>query len=256
MMGELRETPSPNLARRLVTRLKQRRGSVLVVSLTCGYLSILAFPDLLFARQMTHGNFRIASDTPIDPKLAQVLDRAAARIRTSSIHDPSMIHRVYLCKSWWRKALLAPTSLGAYGITRGFFEYTVLLGQPDVAADRILRDPPKLVGRSLSGVIAHERTHALIDRHLGIWASMQCPSWKKEGYCDYIGGDTTFPIPEAKRLIRAGQQSREPAFRYARAYLLVKYLMEIEGQSVDSFMSLKIGEDQLLEKVKRHLNEL
>ena len=45
----------------------------------------------------------------------------------------------------------------------------------------------------------------LIDRHLGVWASMRSPSWKKEGYCDYVAGDTTFPIPEAKRLIRAGQ---------------------------------------------------
>ncbi|AGA25562.1 hypothetical protein Sinac_1166 [Singulisphaera acidiphila DSM 18658] len=255
-MDELQGSRPPSLARRLGVRLQRRRFRALVVGLACGYLGILAFPDLLFARQMTHGNFRVASDAPIDPGLTRVLDRATIKLGTSSINEPAMIHRIYLCKSWWRKALLAPTNLGAYGITRGFFEYTVLLGEIDVDADRIVRDPPRLVGRSLSGVIAHERTHALIDGRLGLWASMRCPSWKKEGYCDYVAGDTTFPIPEAIRLIRAGQESHEPAFRYARSYLLVKYLIEIEKWSVAALMDAKVEESELLEKVRSQLDRL
>lgn len=255
-MDELQGSRPPSLPRRLVARLHRRRCWAFVVSLACGYLGILAFPDLLFARQMTHRNFRVASDAPIDPGLVEVLDRAAVKLEDSTINDPAMIHRIYLCKSWWRKALLAPTSLGAYGVTHGLLEYTVLLGELEVGADRIVRDPPRLVGRSLSGVIAHERTHALIDGRLGLRASLRCPSWKKEGFCDYVAGDTSFPIAEAKRLIRAGREDSSPAFRYARSYLLVKYLIEVERRSVEDLMGLKVEEADLLEKVRMNLDRL
>jgi len=250
------EGTGPGLARRFLARLRRRRIRAVVTSLALAYLGILAVPDVLFAEQMSYRQFRVASDAPIDPALIKVLDRAAARLTTSSINQPEMIHRIYLCNSRWRKALLAPRGLGAYAITQMVFEYTVVLGEPEVETDRILRPPPRRGGRSLSGVIAHERTHALIDDRLGGWTSMRCPSWKKEGYCDYIAGDTTFPIPEAKRLIRAGQVSADPAFHYAQASLIVKYLIEVEKLSVDALMALPTAETELLAKVRANLDRL
>lgn len=259
-MSEAAERPQsegnePSPSRRRLARWR-RRGRIAATSLALTYFGILAFPDVLFAEHLAYGRFRVASDAPIDPGLIKVLDRAAARLATSPINQPEMIHRIYFCKSPWRKALLAPTGLGAYAVTRAVFEYTVVLGRVEIESDRILRAPPRQGGRSLSGVLAHERTHALIDDHLGGWTSLKCPSWKKEGYCDYIAGDCTFPIPEAKRLIRAGRTSADPAFRYAQSSLIVKYLIEIEKLSVDALMALSTPEDELLAKVRQNLDRL
>jgi hypothetical protein len=251
------ERPSsrPSPPRKLGAWLNRRlRVTAAVVALA--YLAILTFPDVLFAHHMTRGNFRVASDAPIDPALAAVLDRAAARVRSSVIDDPAMIHRVYLCQSPWRRALLAPTSLKAYGSTPMPFGYTILLGRHDISSDRIARGGPRPASRSLSGVIAHERAHALIHARFGPLASLSHPSWKKEGYCDYVAGDTSFPIAEAKRLIRDDRNAPEPSFRYARAYLLVKYLIEVEGLSVEDLMALRLDERAMLAKVRANLDRL
>jgi hypothetical protein len=246
----------PSLPGKLGAWLKRRRLGVAAGIVALAYLFILTFPGTLFAHRMTRGNFRVASDVPIDPALAAVLDRAAVGLRSSAIDDPAMVHRVYLCRSAWRRALLAPTGLKAFGSTPMPFGYTVILGRPDVPADRIARGGPRPSSRALSGVIAHERAHALINARFGPLAGLSLPSWKKEGYCDYVAGETSFPIAEAKRLIRDGRDAPEPSFRYARAYLIVKYLIEVEGLSVEGLMALRVDERAMLAKVRANLDRL
>ena len=47
--------------------------------------------------------------------------------------------------------------------------------------------------RSLSGVIAHEITHLLIRKKFGYWRNLTMPTWKKEGYAEYVAGGSTLP---------------------------------------------------------------
>jgi hypothetical protein len=82
---------------------------------------------------------------------------------------------------------------------------------------RVLKPDPLLP----FSVIAHERTHALLLSHYGILTEYFLPTWKKEGYCEYVGGHPSFDFDEGKRLIRERRDGRSPAFRYFEFYLMV-----------------------------------
>jgi hypothetical protein len=58
--------------------------------------------------------------------------------------------------------------------------------------------------RTLSGTIAHEITHVLIRRHVGLWAERRIPRWLKEGYCEVVGDDSAINEREGLALVENG----------------------------------------------------
>lgn len=231
-----------------------RRTTAVVLSV---YLLILMFPELLFAHHLSHRNFQVYSEIPIDRGIIPVLDEAAALMARSSLDDPTMEHRLFLCDSPLKRRLLTPTTRGAFGATyAAVFRRNTILSRTDVPANLVFRDAALHDRRPLSAVIAHERVHALMGRHFGDLACRSLPVWKREGYCEYIGGSPSFDVDEGKRLFRRGQTEAVGPFRYFRYRLMVKYLMDIEGLDIEEIVAREFSPDEVMAKVRQHIDRL
>src|SRR5690349_7468651 len=100
--------------RRLRKRAFWRFG---VPSILVAYGLLFTFPGCLFAYHVEHRAFRVHCDVPPSANLVHVLDDAEARLARSTIHDPGLVHHLYLCNGPIRRGLLAPTLRGAFGTT-------------------------------------------------------------------------------------------------------------------------------------------
>jgi hypothetical protein len=221
------------------------------------YLLILIFPELLFAHRLRHRNFAVYSEIPIDRDLIPILDEAANLMARSSLDDPGMEHRLFLCNSPLKRRLLAPRSHVSFGTTYSvLMRRNTILNRTDVPANLVFRDAPTRNRRPLSAVIAHERVHALMDHRYGDLTCQRLPDWKKEGYCEYIAGSPSFDVDEGKRLVRRGEVDASAPFRYFRYWLMIKYLTDVQKLDVDEIMARGFSPDDLLAQVRQHIDEL
>jgi hypothetical protein len=238
-------------------RPKSRKGRAVglgLVSVVLTYVGLLTFPGVLFAHYHEHGAFRVWSDELIDRSIADALDIAEARLTRSPIHDPQMVHRLFICNDPLRMKFFA-RGTQAFGVTYAM-RHNTFLNRAEIPADRIFRSSPEQNKRPLSSVIAHERTHALLLSHYGLTTEYFLPTWKKEGYCEYIGGHPSFDYDEGKRLIRERRDSQSPAFRYFEFYLMVKYLIDVEHRSLDELISTSFDEDEVRANVREAIDRL
>jgi len=234
-----------------------RAARRMIVAVLSVYLLILIFPELLFAHHLRHRNFHVYSEIPIDRGIIPILDEAATLMARSSLDDPRMEHRLFLCNSPLKRRLLAPRSDGSFGTTYFvLLRRNTILNRTDVPVNLVLRDAPFYNRRPLSAVIAHERVHALMDRRYGDLTCLRLPDWKKEGYCEYIAGSPSFDVDEGKRLVRQGKVDASGPFRYFRYGLMVKYLTEVEGLDIDEIIAQEFSPDELIARVQKHIERL
>ncbi len=233
---------------------KWRAARYGLLTLTMAYVGVLAFPGFLFAHYHQQGYFRVWSDEPIDPSIDDVLKTAQDLLVHSPLYVPGMVHRIYICNDSSRMMLLARGDK-AFGVTY-LLRHNTFLNRSEIPSDRIFRATPHQNERPLSSVIAHERVHALILAHYGLPTEYQLPTWKKEGYCEYVAGHPSFDLEEGKRLIREGREGKSPSFRYLQYYLMVKYVLDVERRSVDELLSNSFDESNLRLKVRETIDKL
>lgn len=235
--------------------IRRRVGRWGLTALAVAYAALAAFPGLLFAYHARHGTFQVASDEPIGPGIARVLDRASALLARSPWYDPTAPHRLFLANGAARRRFLSPMGAGAFGSTF-LVRRNSILNRSDIAADVVRNDAPRHNRRTLSGVIAHERTHAMLMDRLGVVAYCRLPSWKNEGYCDYIADESSFDPQEGFRLIREGRDDASPSFRYFKAHLMVRYLLEVERVGVEDLFARDFDEGEVIDGVRGALDRL
>jgi len=226
-----------------------------LIAVALAYAGLLTFPGPLFAHYHEQGTYRVWSDEPIDPSIRTVLDTAEGLLRQSPLYEPGMVHRLYVCNNNIRMKFFARGGDKAFGVTY-LPRHNTFLNRAQIPADRILRGTPEQNQRPLSSVIAHERVHALLLSHYGFLTDYRLPTWKKEGYCEYIAGHPSFDVDEGKRLIREGHESPSPSFRYLEFYLMVKYLLDIVHRSVDELVTKGFDEAELHAKVRGAIDRL
>ncbi|KQT33550.1 hypothetical protein ASG29_05815 [Sphingomonas sp. Leaf412] len=155
--------------------------------------AVLAFPH-----ETTIGRTRILSDRPIGPGIHAVIDRADRLLRASPLHDPAMSRQVVLTDGGWRWRVLAAGYGNAVALRRPLSD-VLLFNRSDIAADRVSNGASLGGTRTLSGTIAHETVHLLVARRFGEVHSARLPAWKREGYADFVAGETSVdPRDEAR----------------------------------------------------------
>lgn len=222
---------------------KPRRTRAVVGYLNWGFAlvglllgSVVAAPQLLaFPHVATIGATRVYAEAPIDRvAIAQVLQRADARVATSPLHAGPVGTRVFLTDGGWRWRLLALTASDTIGFTRPLSDVVsdaVILNRSDIRRDSI---SSRYGSRSLSGVIAHERTHIMVRRHLGLIDGVRLPRWISEGYADHVAGESTLSAAEVARLRAEG--SDHPAIFYYHARRRVEAVLTANGGDVDALL--------------------
>jgi hypothetical protein len=89
----------------------------------------------------------------------------------------------------------------------------------------------------IASILAHEMTHTLSQRRLGIIRSWRTPSWKKEGYAEYIGNPRTVSLIEDLRTLDSAGEGFAVPKRYFEAAILWRYLVDIRKMTFAEIMS-------------------
>ena len=171
-------------------------GTVLTVIFAYG--TVLAFPEPLFAHKYSYKNFIVYSRSPLDDRIRTELDVASQRIAKSELNDPTIIHRVFVAgSSGWYGFFNGPYR-GA--MARNYeFNNSIFVPQLDLTTGNVVHFDGRRA--PIAAIFAHEMTHTLSQKRLGLIRSWQTPSWKKEGYAEYIGNPRTEPLIQDLRIL-------------------------------------------------------
>jgi hypothetical protein len=232
-----------------------RATSYTVSAIAVAYLLLLYFPQPLFGYSMAQESYRIHAREPLGPEVTLVLESAEARLRHSPIYDASMTRHVYLTDGFGTYALLSHKAYKSFANSVPFID-NVIVNKSDVGADRVFLNRETNNSRSLSGVIAHEVTHLFIRQRYGTIKSSGMPTWKNEGYCEYIARDSTMTLDEGIRLWLENP-SDDSRYRYIKYHLMVKHLLEYEMVTVDDLFTKSFDEDEVAARTisgLRHAN--
>jgi hypothetical protein len=222
----------------------RRRAFLRGVNLAFGLIglllgSVIVAPQLLaFPHVADVAGTRVYADAPIDrAAVARVLARADARLQTSPLYHEPVGTRVFLTDGGWRWRVLALTTSGAVGFTRPWSDIVsdaVILNRSDLARDRV---SSRYGTRSISGVIAHERTHIMVRRHLGLVDGIRLPRWISEGYADHVAGESTLSAERVAELRAEG--SDHPAIFYYDSRRRVEATLAANGSDVDALLRMQ-----------------
>jgi len=237
----MRVAPSVALSRTL-------RRALLAAGL--GYLLVLSFPQVLFAHEISYRSVAVYSRQPLGKEIYTVLDRVEARLAASGIQDGAVRPRVFLTDGFDSYALWG-LYLGGNSFGKSYPLLptgNIFINKSDPARDAVLRRATAHTERSLSGVIAHETTHLLIRRKFGYWRNLTFPSWKKEGYAEYVAGGSTLPYDTGVRMWKA-HPGDGTGYQYFKDYMLVRYLLDHDKLSVEDLFNRDVDLRALEQRV-------
>ncbi len=205
------------------------------------YFGLICFPQPLFAYKLIEGNITLYCDEAIPPEATGVLVDVRKRLGKSPLYAGQPSQKAFLCNRGWRYKLLTNRYSGAGGLAYGFFPHNVFLRKSDISRNVLFRrdgSTPSGIDRPLSYFIAHEITHNLTAQFLGTWAYFHLPSWKREGYADYVGKGGDFDFPKNLALFKKGDPSLDPKASglYLRYHLLVAYLLDRRKLTVEEML--------------------
>ena len=223
----------------------QKVAEALTLTLLLAYLLLLSFPQMVFARSVTYHNFRVYSTAPIDGSVYSILDKAEQKLVGSEINDPRASYHIFLCPSHAAFAFFAPSARTAFADNLPFV-HNIFVNTADVKADEVTTGTGQHDKRTLSGVIAHECTHTLLARRLGQVRMLRTPSWKQEGYCDYVAQATSFDREEGTKLLKKGGSDPSPSFFYFKAFTAITYLKDRKHWGVSRIMGTPLSLDEVI----------
>ena len=162
------------------------------------YCLILIFPQFLFAHEVSHKNFDVHANQPLDESIDRVLDSAETRLLKSPIYDKNLKAHIFIADSHapYKFLVLRNYSFGSTILGIG----NIQINKSDINNDVVFRNTVEPNKRSLSGVIAHETMHNQLREKFGFIRYMRIPRWKDEGYCEYVAGETTISFEEGIKL--------------------------------------------------------
>ena len=217
--------------------------------LTVAYGLLLCFPQPLFVYPFTDGNLTLYCDDPIAPQADAVLQDAQRRLDKCPLYAGHPHVNLFLCNHAWRYKLLTNTHSNAGGNNYGFAPQNVFLRKTDISRNVLFRKDgitPSSPDRPLSYFIAHEVTHGLISRFLGL-AYWRIPVWKNEGYADYVGKGGDFDFQKNLALFKKDDPALDPRASglYLRYHLLVAELLDRRKLSVEEMLRGHFDREQL-----------
>jgi len=222
-----------------------------VTAVFVAYLLTICFPQYLFAHEVTYQNFKIYSKESFDGRIYRVLDDAEARLTKSTIYDREISRRVFLTDSHGMYAFLSNKAFRSFANSVPLIN-NILINKSDVADDLVFLNRPQHNKRSLSGVIAHEVAHLFIRKKVGVARASLMPTWKNEGYCEYIAGDSTITYEEGVQLWKENPND-DSKYKYFKYHMMVKYLLETEKLSIKDVFNRDFDIRDLGAKVFRTL---
>jgi hypothetical protein len=216
-----------------------RRALLGLVVASVAYLILLAYPQPLFAYELTHAGITVHADAPIPDTMRATLERVRARLDRSPLIDHTKTPQIFICNTPWRFALFARQNYRVGGVADGFVGQHVFLRESDMNGNRLIgpSGQPVTADRPLSYFMVHELMHIVTVRHVGRAQYARMPQWVDDGYADYIARD--IDLKEALTKLKDGARELDPSRSglYLRYHLMVAYVLDQKRIPIAALMA-------------------
>jgi len=240
------------------------------VVMISGLVTLIFFPEPLFAHKLEHGQFNVYSNSDINQDIEKILDNALTLVRHSELYDADYTYDIFLSyNSLYNK--IDDKVLGHGPSARATGNNVII--KVDIDADRNLAFPTfyHRCEVNLTYIIAHEMIHCLQENKYGKlkFNPFRHPEyWKLEGYPEYISrqpqlsGTNYSLLNEIDRYIDLESKltdiwmsideggCKAPSLYY-KSRLMTEYLMDIRHFSYDQILEDTTSEDSIYEEMLR-----
>ena len=225
----------------------------ILTGISFSYLIILFFPTFLFANKVEYKNFSVyyhSNDINIK-ELKLVLDKSEKLLKGTELFKIGINQDIFICSSYNEFTFFAPISRKAYGINNPISQ-NIFLTKSSISGNYILRNGDENNKYSLSGVIAHETVHSLLRNELGLLKYKLLPSWKNEGYCDFIANESSFNEQKGFTIICNDEVNSESAsFKYFESRKITQYLFEDRKVSLNKYLDEDFDIENITSDMKK-----
>jgi hypothetical protein len=201
-----------------------RRFEYAVSMLCVMYIFILAYPQPLFAHAFEHEGICLYSRQPIPSKeAATLLSEIRSRLRTSEINQELSQYKIFLCNSQYVYTIFCPLSRHSLGCAQ--LSGYIFIANADLANNTVTAFRAENRERSFVSVVSHEICHQMCKQKFGFWSDFKAPAWLKEGYCEYVSNESSFPKEKGNRLLSEGKEDESKSFEYFVYRRMVAYCL-------------------------------
>lgn len=229
-----------------------------------GLVTIIFFPEPLFAHKIEHGQFNVYSNDKIDKSITDVLDNAANLVKTSELYDQAYTFDIFLShKSFFNK--FDNRILGHGPSARAIDNNIIVKVAVEIKGNLFFPTYYQKCEGDLTYLLAHEMIHCLQENKYGKlkFNPFRHPElWKLEGYPEYVSRRTRlsssdYNLPnEIERYIDLESKltdiwiaieeggCKAPRYYY-KSRLMTEYLMNVKHYSYDKILRDTVSEDKI-----------
>ena len=202
------------------------------------YILLLCFPYLLFANTLDYKHFSVYyhSNDINTEELKLVLDKSENLLKKSELFQKGTSQDIFICNGYSEFTFFALLSRKAFAVNYPISQ-NIFITKSSISQNYILRNGKENNKRTLSGVIAHETVHSLLENKLGLLKYKLLPSWKNEGYCDFIANESSFNKQKGvKEICNDTKNTDIPSFKYFKYRMITEYLFEERKVTLEKFL--------------------
>ncbi len=234
-----------------------KRALWILAVVVVGWVTLVVHPQPLFAYTERQGNVVLHARRPFPAATQPLLDDVLRRVSASPLYDPSRVHHVFLCDT---PALFGALALWDYkvgGLSQTMLGSGHVLIRPyDIQQDTVFgRSGEVKNGRPLAYFIAHEITHTMTADRIGRWRYRRLAAFQTEGYADHVAFARPLDLhAERDALVReTPEMDPRRSGLYRRYELMVAYLLQRRGMSVDELLARPLDRRVIEEQVRADL---
>lgn len=235
-----------------IGRIAQRTEPVLLVALYT-YAVLVLFPNVFFWYGGSAPPLKIRSTEPIPAGAHLLGEQVRQRLARSEYYRDGDSFRVFVCNANGLYRFYAPLAKGSFAVTYTAWMGHIFVAKADLAADKAYAFRSEHSIRSFVGLAAHESAHLLLRRRLGFWRDRLLPNWLKEGYCEVISGESSFPEKEGDELICEGRRAEGMPFQYLVWRRMMEYLIAGKGLTMELILADTPPEQAVRQEMRKWL---
>ncbi|SMF63171.1 hypothetical protein SAMN02745866_04074 [Alteromonadaceae bacterium Bs31] len=228
--------------------------SFLLALLLLSYCAVLCFPSFLFENVHKNENIYIYSDETFPDNIELLSRRILHRVRTSGYYDRSEIYRVYISNDGFRWKFLSNRLSGSGGVNYTLFRGNSFIRPSNIGENRIIAPGNGLADaevRDLVYFISHEIAHGMMAKKQGVFYSFaSIPHWLTEGYADHVAKATFDFDKNLEQFISNEWRLSAESGLYVRYHLMLLYLLDYKGLSLEQIMANPPNEKAILSELK------
>tara|TARA_B100000795_G_scaffold232727_1_gene191126 strand:+ start:160 stop:888 length:729 start_codon:yes stop_codon:yes gene_type:complete len=224
----------------------------LLGGISFSYFLAIVFPSFLFANKLEYKSFSVHyhSNDINREELRLIIDKSENLLKGTELFK-TIKQDIFICNSFNEFTFFALLSRKAFAVNYPVFQ-NIFLSKSFASEDYILRNGKENNKRTLSGVIAHETVHSLLENKLGILKYKLLPSWKNEGYCDFIANESSFNEKKGLQdICNDKDNSESTSFKYFKYRKITQYLFEERKITLEKFLN----DDFEMEEINKNLKK-